>query len=218
MYIPRHNAENRIPVMHALMVSAPFATLVTLGSSGLFASHIPMVLEHDGSPFGTLRAHISRANTQWRDLLTNVDALAIFAGPHHYISPNWYPETREHGKEVPTWNYVVVHAYGPLKVIQDKDWLRKNVQRLTDIHEAASPTPWKVNHAPAEFIDSLLHGIVGLEVPIQRLEGKWKVSQNRTERERNGVIDGLRQLDTPESLAMKALVEERLKASPPDNS
>jgi transcriptional regulator len=114
MYIPRHNEENRVSVMHALMLSRPLGTLVTLGASGLFASHIPMILEDDGSEFGILKGHISRANTQWRDFVPTVDALAIFAGHQHYISPNWYPETKEHGKEVPTWNYVVVHAYGPL--------------------------------------------------------------------------------------------------------
>jgi transcriptional regulator len=208
MYIPRHNEEKRVPVMHALMVAQPFGTLVTLGASGLFASHIPMVLEDDGSPFGVLKGHISRANAQWRDFVPTIDALAIFAGPQHYISPVWYPETKEHGKEVPTWNYVVVHAYGPLKVIQDHHWLMMNVEKLTNVHEAGSPAPWKVSDAPPDFIKSQLNGIVGLELPIQRLEGKWKVSQNRTERERNGVIDGLAKLNTPESLAMKALVEE----------
>jgi len=217
MYIPRHNEENRVPVMHALMASQPFATLVTMGGSGLFASHLPIVLDPDGSEFGTLNAHISRANTQWRDLVPSVDALAIFAGHHHYISPTWYPETREHGKEVPTWNYVVVHAYGPLKVIEDTHWLRKHVESLTKIHEAASPVPWNVGDAPADFIQSLLHGIVGLELPIRRMEGKWKVSQNRTERERQGVLEGLTRLDTPESRAMKALVEEKLKASQSGN-
>ena len=217
MYIPRHNEENRVPVMHALMASQPFATLVTLGGSGLFASHLPIVLDPDGSEFGTLNAHISRANTQWRDLVPSVDALAIFAGHHHYISPTWYPETREHGKEVPTWNYVVVHAYGPLKVIEDTHWLRKHVESLTKIHEAASPVPWNVSDAPADFIQSLLHGIVGLELPIRRMEGKWKVSQNRTESERQGVLEGLTRLDTPESRAMKALVEEKLKASQSGN-
>lgn len=208
MYIPRHNEEKRVSVMHALMVSRPLGTLVTLGASGLFASHIPMVLEHDGSQFGVLKGHISRANTQWKDFVPTVDALAIFAGHQHYITPNWYPGTKEHGKEVPTWNYVVVHAYGPLKVIQDGHWLLTNVERLTNIHEAASPIPWKVSDAPEDFIQSQLKGIVGLELPIQRLEGKWKVSQNRNERERNGVVDGLAKLNTPESLAMKALVEE----------
>jgi transcriptional regulator len=212
MYIPRHNEEIRVPIMHALMVAHPLATLVTLGSAGLFASHIPMVHEEDGSQFGLLRGHISRANTQWRDLVPTVEALAIFAGHQHYVTPNWYPETKEHGKEVPTWNYVVVHAYGSLKIIHDAEWLLKHVESLTEIHEAASPEPWKVSNAPADFIQSLLHGIVGLELPIQRLEGKWKVSQNRTDREREGVISGLAQLNTPESRAMKALVEERLKS------
>jgi transcriptional regulator len=208
MYIPRHNEEKRVPVMHALMVSQPLGTLVTLGASSLFASHIPMVLENDGSQFGVLKGHISRANTQWRDFVPTVDALAIFAGHQHYITPNWYPGTKEHGKEVPTWNYVVVHAYGPLRVIQDEHWLLTNVTKLTDIHEAGSPVPWKVSDAPQDFIKSQLKGIIGLELPIQRLEGKWKVSQNRTESERKGVIEGLTKLNTPESLAMKALVEE----------
>lgn len=208
MYIPRHNEEKRVSVMHALMVAEPLATIVTLGASGLFASHIPMILEENGSEFGLLKGHISRANPQWRDFTPSVDALAIFAGHQHYITPTWYPGTKKHGKEVPTWNYVVVHAYGPLKVIQEEQWLRKNVEKLTDIHEAGSPVPWKVSDAPAEFIQSQLRGIVGLELAIQRLEGKWKVSQNRTERDREGVVEGLAKLNTPESLAMKALVEK----------
>ncbi len=208
MYIPRHNEEKRIPVMHELMVSHPLATLVTLGASGLFASHIPMVLEDDGSQFGVLKGHISRANTQWKDFVPTVDALAIFAGPQHYISPNWYPGTKEHGKVVPTWNYVVVHAYGALSVIQDEAWLLKNVEKLTNIHEARSPAPWRVSDAPEDYIRSQLRGIVGLELPIRRLEGKWKVSQNRTEAEREGVVEGLSRLNTPESIAMKNLVEE----------
>lgn len=208
MYIPKANEENRVSVMRALMVSQPLATLVTLGASGLFASHIPMVLEDDGSQFGVLQGHMSRANRQWRDFVPTVDALAIFAGHQHYISPNWYPGKVEHGKEVPTWNYAVVHAYGPLKVIEDEHWLLMLVNRLTGIHEAASPVPWKVSDAPEDFIRSQLNEVVGLELPIQRIEGKWKVSQNRTERERKGVIEGLSKLNTPESLAMKALVEE----------
>jgi transcriptional regulator len=209
MYIPRANEENRVPVMRELIVVHPLGTLVTLGSSGLFASHIPMVLEDDGSEFGLLQGHISRANTQWRDFVLTVDALAIFAGHHHYITPNWYPGTKEHGKEVPTWNYAVVHAYGPLKAIDDEEWLLKFVTKLTDIHEEGSPTPWKVSDAPADFIQAMCHGIIGLEIPIRRLEGKWKVSQNRTEDERKGVAEGLLELNTPESLAMKTLVERR---------
>jgi transcriptional regulator len=208
MYIPKANEEKRASVMRELMVAHPLATLVTLGASGLFASHIPMVLEDDGSQFGVLQGHIARANAQWRDIVPTVDALAIFAGHQHYISPNWYPGTKEHGKEVPTWNYAVVHAYGPLKVVADERWLLTFLNKLTNIHEAGSPIPWKVSDAPEDFIKSLLNAIVGLELPIQRLEGKWKVSQNRTEEERKGVIEGLSKLNTPESLAMKALVEE----------
>jgi len=211
MYIPRANEEKRVSVMQALMVSHPLATLVTLGAHGLFASHIPMVFEDDGSPFGVLKGHISRANPQWRDFTPAVDALAIFAGDQHYVSPSWYSEEGEHAKQVPTWNYAVVHAYAPLKVIEDEQWLLAHVNSLTNIHEAAFPVPWKVSDAPEDFIGSLLKEIIGLELSIRRLEGKWKVSQNRTERERKGVIDGLIKLNTPESLAMKALVEERRK-------
>jgi transcriptional regulator len=211
MYIPRHNQEKRVAVMQALMVSHPLATLVTLGTQGLFASHIPMVFDNDGSEFGVLKAHVSRANAQWRDFTPAVDALAIFAGHQHYVSPSWYSENGEHAQEVPTWNYAVVHAYAPLKVIEDRQWLLAHVNRLTNIHEAGFPVPWRVSDAPEEFIASLLKGIVGLELPIQRLEGKWKVSQNRTEAERQGVSDGLTRLNTPESLAMKDLVEERGK-------
>lgn len=168
MYIPRANEEKRVSVMRALMVSQPLATLVTLGASGLFASHVPMVLEDDGSEFGVLKCHISRGNAQWRDFIPAVEALAIFAGHQHYISPNWYPGKKEHGKEVPTWNYVVVHAYGPLKVIEDERWLLTLLNKLTDVHEAGSPAPWKVGDAPEDFIKSLLSGIVGLELPIRR--------------------------------------------------
>ena len=208
MYIPKANEEKRIPVIHELMRSHPLASLVCMTTSGLFASHIPMVLEMDGSEFGVLKGHISRANTQWRDLTPDVDALAIFAGPQHYISAFWYPGKHEHGKEVPTWNYAVVHAYGPLKVIQDADWLLKHLEGLTDIHEAASPVPWKVSDAPETYIRTMLNGIVGLELPIRRLEGKWKMSQNRNERDRRAVVEGLDTLDTPESRATKALVEK----------
>jgi transcriptional regulator len=208
MYIPRANIEDRIPVLHKLMEEQPFASLITVGSSGLFASHIPMVLEQNGA-MGRLKGHLSRANTQWRDYTPSVQALAIFSGPQHYISPTWYPEKQETGKVVPTWNYVVVHAYGYLKVIEDPDWLMAHLQSLVNIHEANSPVPWKVGDAPADYIASQVKGIVGLEMAIERIEGKWKVSQNRSEQDRRGVARGLAELNTAESLAMKALVEQR---------
>lgn len=207
MYIPRANEETRVPVMQELIEAQPFASLVTLGVSGLFATHLPMVLEREGSEFGVLKGHISRANTQWRDLVATTDALAIFAGPHHYISATWYPGKKEDGREVPTWNYAVVHAYGPLRVVEDSEWLLQHLTGLTNIHEAASEMPWKVSDAPQDYIATLLKGIVGLELPIRRLEGKWKVSQNRNERDRKAVAEGLERLGSSESLVMKGLVE-----------
>jgi len=209
MYIPQANEEKRIPVLHQLIQDEPLAALVTLGASGLFATHLPMVLESAAGPLGTLRGHVSRANPQWRELNPSVEALAIFSGPQHYITPAWYPGKQEHGKEVPTWNYVVVHAYGPLQVIADKSWLLTHLEQLTAQSEADAATPWRLSDAPTEFIDTLLNGIIGFELPIRRLEGKWKVSQNRTARDKQGVIDGLTALDTPASLRMKDLVEER---------
>jgi transcriptional regulator len=208
VYIPTANEEKRVPVMHALIASNPLAALVTMGASGLIASHIPMVLEDDGSPFGLLRGHVARSNTQWSDLSPTIDALAIFAGPQHYISPSWYPAKAEHGKVVPTWNYAVVHAYGPIRVIEDKHWLRAHVSRLTTIHEAGFAEPWKVSDAPEEYLAALLNGIVGIELSIRRLEGKWKMSQNRSQEDREGVATGLQELSTPESLAIKNLMEK----------
>jgi transcriptional regulator len=209
MYIPQANKEDRLPVLHKLMEDQPFISLVTMGASGLFASHIPMVLERDGTALGLLKGHLSRANPQWREFSPSVEALAIFSGPQHYITPNWYPEKTANGKVVPTWNYAVVHAYGHLKVIEDGEWLMAHLNTLTTIHEAGSPAPWKVTDAPADYIASLARGIVGLEMVIERIEGKWKVSQNRSEQDRHGVADGLAELNTTESLAMKALVEKR---------
>ncbi|HEX4037623.1 MAG TPA: FMN-binding negative transcriptional regulator [Acidobacteriaceae bacterium] len=209
MYIPQANRETRVPVMHELISAYPFGTLITAGNSGLIASHIPIVLEQDGSELGTLRAHIARANPQWSDFTPSIDALAIFSGPHHYISASWYPGAKEDGAEVPTWNYVVVHAYGPLRVVESPEWLLAHLVSLVDIHEAGSANPWKVSDAPAEFIHQQMRGIVGLEMPIRRLEGKWKVSQNRNGRDRSAVSEGLADLGTPESLIMKKLVEGR---------
>jgi transcriptional regulator len=208
MYMPRAHKEERVTVLHKFIEDQPFASLITVGSSGLFASHIPMVLEPNGA-MGQLRGHISRANTQWRDYNPSVEALAIFSGPQHYITPNWYPEKQETAKVVPTWNYVVVHAYGYLKVIEDGEWLMTHLASLTNIHEADSPVPWKIGDAPADYIAALTKGIVGLEMTIERLEGKWKVSQNRSEQDRDGVAKGLAELKTAKSLEMKALVERR---------
>ena len=216
MYIPKANEETRTPVLHELIRSQPFASLVTFGKSGLFASHVPMILETQGildaqaAPLGVLKCHVSRANAQWKDFAPEVQALAIFSGAQHYISPSWYEEKQATGRVVPTWNYVVVHAYGSLNVMDDAEWLRAQVESLTTIHEAASPEPWAVSDAPANYIDSIIKGIVGLEFSIERLEGKWKVSQNQSESDRRGVVEGLGALDTESSDEMKRLVLDTL--------
>ena len=205
MYIPKANEEKRLDVMHNLMRSHSFATLVTGNAAGLLASHLPMTLEQDGSEFGTLKCHVARGNPQWRDLDGTIDALAIFAGDHHYISASWYPNAADTGAEVPTWNYVVVHAYGTLRVMDDEELLA-HLESLTAKHESSFERGWKPSDAPDGYIASQMRAIVGLELPIRRIEGKWKVSQNRNERDRNAVLQGLTDLDTPESLRMKDLV------------
>jgi len=207
MYIPKINEETRIPVLDQLMRSHPLASLVTVGSSGLFATHLPVVLHRESESQAVLRGHLSRANRQWRDYDASVQALAIFAGPQHYITPAWYPAKAETGKVVPTWNYAVAHVYGTLKIIDDPAWLLAHLNSLTDTHEASSATPWSVGDAPAEYIETIAKGIVGLELAIERLEGKWKVSQNQTVQTRSSVARGLEELGTEESLAMRALVD-----------
>jgi transcriptional regulator len=209
MYIPQAFEERSVPVMHALMESHPFAAVVTAGITGLIATHIPLVLDSDGSELGVLRGHVARANSHWRETQAYAEALVIFSGPEHYISPSWYAAKQEDGRVVPTWNYAVVHAYGPLTVHQDPAWLLRHLNSLVNQHEAVFEKPWKVSDAPPDYVAAQLKAIVGIEIPIRRLEGKWKASQNRSERDRNGVADGLGELNTPESLAMKALVDRR---------
>ena len=194
MYLPSHFAETRPEILRQFIDDHPFATLVTLGAEGLTANHIPIELDlapAPGSTLGILRGHVARANPVWRDHSKTVDALIVFQGPQAYISPSWYPSKREHGKVVPTYNYMVVHAYGPLNVIDDRAWLRGLVQRLTLRNEASMPAPWKVGDAPADYIEQMLSAIVGLEIPLTRLNGKWKLSQNRSVADREGVIRGL---------------------------
>jgi transcriptional regulator len=206
MYIPPLLKEERIEVLHAAMRQAQLATLVTLGAEGLVASHLPVLVEPAPAPYGTLIGHFSKANPQWRDLAAGVEALAIFTGPHAYITPDWYASKREHGKVVPTWNYVAIHAYGTLRCFDDPARLREDVRRLTRTMEAGRPTPWATEDAPEEFIAGMLKGIVGFELPIARLEGKWKMSQNRPQADRDGVVAGLRRERGPDAEGVAALV------------
>lgn len=191
MYLPPHFREDRLEVLQDLMRTHAFATLVTYGASGLLASHVPLHYDSQPAPYGALRGHLSRANPQWRDFSPRDAALAIFAGPHQYISPSWYAAKEEHGRVVPTWNYAVVHAYGTLRLFEDPEDLRRNVETLTARHEA-EVSEWRVADAPAEYIEGMLKGIVGIEMGIDRIEGKWKLNQNRSEPDRAGVEAGLR--------------------------
>lgn len=206
MYIPKHFDEPRIEVLHALMRARPLATLITLSSDGLNADHIPLLLSAEPAPLGTLRGHVARANALWRDVVQGVEVLAVFQGPDAYISPSWYPTKREHGKAVPTWNYAVAHAYGSLRVVDDATWLRAHLEALTSHHEAAMPEPWHVSDAPGDYIDKMIAAVVGIEISITRLLGKWKVSQNQPAQNQSGVVAVLRARGDTQSLAMAELV------------
>jgi len=192
MYLPPHFREDRLDVQHALIRERPLGTLLTAGPAGLLANHVPFLIYPDDGPLGTLRAHLARANPQLAELTGVTECLAIFHGPEDYISPGWYPSKRETGKVVPTWNFVTVHAWGPPRVIDDVSWLRRQVEDLTDMHEARQPTPWRVEDAPADYLATMLNAIVGVEIPIARIEGKWKMSQNRSDSDRAGIRAGLR--------------------------
>jgi transcriptional regulator len=209
MYIPHHFEETRVDVLHQLMRGEPFGALVTLAAGGLEANHLPFELDAAAGSLGTLRGHVSRANAVWRATRADVEALAIFQGPQRYVSPSWYPTKAETGKVVPTWNYVVVHAYGPLRFVEDPAWLHAHLERLTARHEAGRERPWQVSDAPEDYVAALVRGIVGFEMPVTRLAGKWKVSQNRGEADRAGVTTGLRADADPASAAMADLIERR---------
>jgi len=192
MYIPPMFREERPEVLHALIRAQPLATLVTHGANGLTANLVPFILvPGDGAP-DILRAHLARGNEQLADLRDGGEALVIFQGPQAYISPSWYPTKREHGKVVPTWNYIVVQAWGRPRVIEEADWLLGQIGALTTAREGGLAEPWSVADAPADFIATQLRGIVGVELPVARIEGKWKASQNQPEGNRKGVVEGLR--------------------------
>jgi transcriptional regulator len=194
--------------MHGLIREHPLGLLVTLGSEGLNGNHIPIEVDPDPAPFGTLRAHVARANPVWRDHATDVEALVVFQGPAGYVTPSWYPTKQESGKVVPTYNYAVVHAYGPMRIVEDAAWLRSLVGRLTDRFEATRDEPWRVTDAPADYIDAQLRAIVGIEIPITRLLGKWKMSQNRPEADRASVERALIASGDPDAAALVRAMQQ----------
>jgi len=208
MYSPRHFEETRPEVLHALVRTHPLGLLITQDTDGgLAANPVPFLLEHGDAGRAVLRAHVARANPVWQAARRDVASLVVFQGPQAYVSPGWYPSKAEHGKVVPTWNYVMVQARGRLQVHEDPAWLLSLVTRLTQRHEAALPAPWAVADAPADFVDGMLRAIVGIEIPLDALTGKWKVSQNRSAADRGGVADGLRAVGGDEAVNMSKWVQ-----------
>ncbi len=210
MYNPKAFAVEDLPELHQMIGDCRLAVLVTQGEHGLQASHLPLLLDTQQGPNGSLYGHMARANPQWRDLQAGAEALVIFAGTDAYVSPGLYPSKAEHGKVVPTWNYVAVHAYGRAEVFSDAHRLRNLVSALTDRHETARGQPWKIDDAPPEYIDSMLKAIVGFALPIQRLEGKRKLSQNRSPADAAGVRNGLAASPDPQDRALAHLMTEQL--------
>ncbi len=206
MYTPKLHEEKRLDVLHQLIKDYPLGSLVVMGQGELVANAIPFYLDAGRGEFGTLVAHISRANPLWELPESDISALVIFQGPQAYISPAWYPSKAEHGKAVPTWNYVMVQASGKPRFIKDRAWLLAHVEELTSTHEQGRAQPWLVTDAPEDFVERLLKGIVGIEIPLKKIVGKWKVSKDRPEVDKVGIIDGLRESGKREVAAMVDLV------------
>jgi transcriptional regulator len=208
MYQPLPHRQDHLEAQHALIRHSPLGLLVSHGAEGLEANSIPFLIDAKASSLGTLQAHMARANGQWRGLVEASEVLVVFQGPDHYITPSWYETKRETGKVVPTWNYVMVQARGRPRVIEDVGWLRTQIEALTNANERSRAAPWAVSDAPVEFIEMQIKAIVGVEIEIAAISGKWKVSQNRPAADRLGVVAGLDALGDETSLEMARIVRE----------
>ena len=209
MYEPPLHRQEDLAAQHALIVACPLGLLISCGPSGLLANSLPFLIDAGASKLGTLQVHMARANPQWRDLTGESDVLVVFQGVDHYITPAWYETKRQTGKVVPTWNYTMVQARGRPRVIHDAEWLHRQIGALTARHEAARPAPWAVTDAPAPFVAAQVGAIVGVEIDIAEIKGKWKLSQNRNAADRAGVIAGLEAEGDAAALVMAKLVLER---------
>jgi transcriptional regulator len=207
MYQPRVHEVDDLARQHEFVRANPLGLLVTNGPGGLMANPLPFHLDETAGPFGALRVHVARANPQWREADGERRALVVFQDPGVYVTPSWYATKRETGKVVPTWNYVCVQARGSLRVVDDPAWLRRQLDALTASREAARETPWTVDDAPADYVEQMMNAVIGLEMTIESIEGKWKVSQNRVAADRAGVVDGLRAEADDASSRMADLVE-----------
>ena len=208
MYLPSAFRQDDLAELHAQLQANPFALLTSAGAAGVQASHLPLLLEPDEGEFGTLYGHFARANPHWQDL-AGQEALAVFAGPDAYVHPGWYPGKAEHGQVVPTWNYIAVHAWGQVETFDDPERLRELLTRLTARHEAGRPRPWSLDDAPAEYLERMLRAIVGFALPIRRIEGPWKPSQNRQPADPAGVREGLAASANPRDRELAARMNPR---------
>ncbi|MCV2352206.1 FMN-binding negative transcriptional regulator [Paucibacter sp. Y2R2-4] len=210
MYIPPYNAETELTTLQEMIATHPLGAWVTLGSAGLTANHIPFLIDRSRGPYGCLRAHVARANPIWRELIAGQESLVIFQGPQSYITPNWYPTHSSSGQVVPTWNYVLVHARGIAQVHQDPAWIFKAISDLSEQQEAGQVSPWKVSDAPADYIKRLARAVVGIEIPLDSLIGKWKLSQDEALADRHGTVAGLSAQPDANSQALADLVQSRI--------
>lgn len=209
MYQPPHFREERLEIQHALIRAHPLGLLISPGEDGLLANPVPFLLDAAAAPKGVLRAHLARANRQWQALAAGQPALVVFQGVDTYITPSWYETKKETGKVVPTWNYAIVQVRGPVRVVEDREWLRRQITALTAEHESSRSEPWAVTDAPEDFVEAQLKGIIGIEMTIETIEGKWKVSQNRPAADRAGVAAALEaERDTSTVREMARLVRQ----------
>ncbi len=206
MYIPKHHEETDQDVLHALIRAHPLGAWATLCEGELVVNHVPFLLEAAHETNGTLVCHVARANPVWRTFSRTSRSIVSFQGVDAYISPSWYPTKHVHGKAVPTWNYAVVHVHGMPRVIEDRDWLLSHVTQLTNTNEQGHALPWHVTDAPTDYVERMLEMIVGIEIPIETLVGKWKVSQNRPTADKLGVVAGLTARAEANDARMAALV------------
>ena len=211
MYIPKFNQEKDVGTLQGLIKDRPFGSWSTLAGGEIVVNHLPFVLHADRGEFGTLVGHVSRANKIFENVSTEVDSVVAFQGEQSYITPSWYAAKHEHGKVVPTWNYIVVHAHGIPTVIEDSEWLVNHLTEITDIHEYGEGLPWKVSDAPSAFIEKLTNAIVGIEIPITKLVGKWKLGQNRPYSDQESLVSGLNDRNTIDSIGLAERLNRKLR-------
>jgi transcriptional regulator len=207
MYIPKQFEVTDLSTLHKLISDHPLGTWVTIADGNLEANHIPFVIDVGNGPLGTLQCHVARSNPVWQTISHQLPSLVIFSGPNAYVSPTWYPSKSEHGRVVPTWNYAVVHVSGRPRVVDEPKWILEHVSLLTETHESRRANPWSVKDAPESFLNGLTQAIVGIEISIDSIKGKWKVSQNRSEADRDGVALALSHQSNSAAKEMAELVE-----------